>query len=63
MNYPQNIISFLKSVSSFTDEEINDFVEKGKGIEVAKGEFLISAQQTCRSFGFIHSGTFSFLLD
>jgi len=62
LNDPQNIISFLKSVSSFTDEEINDFLEKGKGIEVAKGDFLISAQQTCRSFGFIHCGTFSFLI-
>ena len=62
MNDPQNIISFLKSFSSFRDEEINDFLKKGKDIEISKGEFLISAGQTCKYFSFINEGTFSFLI-
>jgi CRP-like cAMP-binding protein len=58
----QNISAFLKSISSFSDEEINNFMKNGKDIEIKKGEFLISAGQTCKSFSFIHKGTFSFLI-
>ncbi len=62
MNDTQNIAAFLKSISSFPEEEINDFMKIGKAIELKKGEFLISAGQTCKSFSFIHEGTFSFLI-
>lgn len=62
MNDTKNIATFLKSVSSFSDEEIIDFMKVGKEVEMKKGEFLISAGQTCKSFSFIHEGTFSFLI-
>ncbi len=62
MNDTKNIATFLKSVSSFSDEEIIDFMKVGKEVEIKKGEFLISAGQTCKSFSFIHEGTFSFLI-
>ncbi len=58
----QAIISFLRSITSFHDEEIIDFLASGKNIEVPKGEFLIPAGQTCKTFGFVHRGTFSFLI-
>ena len=62
MNDTKNIATFLKSVSSFSDEEIIDFMKVGKEVEMKKGEFLISAGQTCKSFSFIHEGIFSFLI-
>jgi CRP-like cAMP-binding protein len=62
LNNSQNITVFLKSISSFTDEEINDFMKIGKDVEMKKGDFIISAGQTCKSFSFIHEGTFSFLI-
>jgi CRP-like cAMP-binding protein len=58
----QNISSFLKSISSFSDTEINDFIGIGKDVTMKKGDFIISAGQTCKSFSFIHEGTFSFLI-
>jgi CRP-like cAMP-binding protein len=58
----QNIATFLKSISSFSDAEINDFIKLGKDIKIKKGDFLISAGQICKSFSFINEGTFSFLI-
>lgn len=34
----------------------------GNEVELAKGEFLILEGQICKSFSFIHSGTFSFIV-
>lgn len=62
MNDLQNIAAFLKLTSTFSDEEINDFMTLGKKVELAKGEFFISEGQICKSFAFIHSGTFSFII-
>jgi CRP-like cAMP-binding protein len=62
LNDTQNISAFLQSISAFSDGEINDFMKIGKTVEMKKGEFLISAGQTCKSFSFIHEGTFSFLI-
>jgi CRP-like cAMP-binding protein len=62
LNDTQNISTFLQSISAFSDGEINDFMRIGKTVEMKKGEFLISAGQTCKSFSFIHEGTFSFLI-
>jgi CRP-like cAMP-binding protein len=58
----QNIATFLKSISSFSDAEIIDFIKLGKDIKIKKGDFLISAGQICKSFSFINEGTFSFLI-
>ncbi len=62
MKNTQNIVAFLKSINAFSDEEINAFMQLGKDVAIKKGEFLISAGQTCKSFSFIHDGTFSFLI-
>jgi CRP-like cAMP-binding protein len=62
LNDLQNIAAFLKLTSTFSDEEINDFMTLGKKVELAKGEFFISEGQICKSFAFIHSGTFSFII-
>lgn len=62
MNDSNTIPAFLKSISSFSDEEIEDFIFIGMDLEIKKGDFLISAGQTCKSFSFIHKGTFSFLI-
>jgi CRP-like cAMP-binding protein len=62
MSDSKHIAAFLKSLSAFSDEEINDFISIGKDIKLAKGEFLISEGQTCKSFSFIHEGAFSFLV-
>jgi CRP-like cAMP-binding protein len=62
LNDIQNIAAFLKLITTFSDEEINDFMMLGKKVELAKGAFLISEGQICKSFAFIHSGTFSFLI-
>jgi CRP-like cAMP-binding protein len=62
LNELQNIAAFLKLTSTFSDEEINDFMMLGKKVELAKGEFFISEGQICKSFAFIHSGTFSFII-
>ena len=62
MSDSKHITAFLKSLSAFSDEEINDFIGIGKDVKLAKGEFLISEGQTCKSFSFIHEGTFSFLV-
>ncbi len=58
----EKVGSFLKSVSPFTEEEINDFVRVGKEVALTRGDFLVSAGQVCRSFYFIRQGTFSFLI-
>jgi CRP-like cAMP-binding protein len=62
LNDLQNIAAFLKLTSTFSDEEINGFMMLGKKVELAKGEFFISQGQICKSFAFIHSGTFSFTI-
>jgi CRP-like cAMP-binding protein len=62
LNDLQNISNFLKLLSAFSDEEINDFIMIGKKVELSKGEFYISNGQICKSFAFIHSGTFSFII-
>jgi CRP-like cAMP-binding protein len=62
LNELQNIAAFLKLITTFSDEEINDFMMLGKRIELAKGAFFISEGQICKSFAFIHSGTFSFII-
>ena len=61
-NDSNQIAVFLKSLSAFSDDEIDDFISIGKDVKLAKGEFLISEGQTCKTFSFIHEGTFSFLV-
>jgi CRP-like cAMP-binding protein len=62
LNDLQNIAVFLKLIIAFSDEEINDFMMLGKKVELDKGAFFISEGQVCKSFAFIHSGTFSFII-
>jgi CRP-like cAMP-binding protein len=62
LNDLQNIAAFLKRITAFSDEEINDFMMLGKKVELAKEAFFISEGQVCKSFAFIHSGTFSFII-
>jgi CRP-like cAMP-binding protein len=62
LNDLQNIAAFLKLIIAFSDEEINDFMMLGKKVELDKGAFFISEGQVCKSFAFIHSGTFSFII-
>ena len=62
MNESNHIAIFMKSLSAFGDAEINDFISIGKSVKLAKGEFLVSEGQICKSFSFIHEGTFSFLV-
>jgi CRP-like cAMP-binding protein len=62
LNDLQNIAVFLKLITTFSDEEINDFMVMGKKVELVKGALLISEGQVCKSFAFIHSGTFSFII-
>jgi CRP-like cAMP-binding protein len=62
LNDLQNIAAFLKRITAFSDEEINDFMMLGKKVELVKEAFFISEGQVCKSFAFIHSGTFSFII-
>jgi CRP-like cAMP-binding protein len=62
LNDLQTITVFLKLTATFSDEEISDFMMLGKKVELAKGAFFISEGQICKSFAFIHSGTFSFII-
>ena len=62
MSTPQDISGFLKSFGAISDEAINDFIDMGKEIFIPKGEYFVSEGQICKTFGFIHTGTFSFLI-
>jgi CRP-like cAMP-binding protein len=62
MDKEQQIADFLKKSGQFDKVELEDFLLKGKVLQIKKGDTIVKEGEFCHSIYFIHSGVISLFL-